>query len=131
MVLTSSETAAGFTQDQLDQAFLDALEERLLQMARAHARRNMEAQGLDVSYRILETMTAASHYIQIRDRKIAVTKFYISGDEFSATISGIVGNQFIRVGCINESPMPVNLGTGECDAAIRAAFGISLAPFAN
>lgn len=118
------EDAGGGTQADLNLPMLKAIETRTLDIFTAKVKAALRAQGQDTDLPLLQV---ASHYVEIKGRKLAIIKISLSHHINQVFLYGIVGTEFRRVVCIRTSDFDVSIPVfyGTCGEKVKEVFGVS------
>jgi hypothetical protein len=73
------------------------------------------------------TLKSEATYLEKDQKKLAVIRFYQPGMEiFFLMVGGVVGDEFVRVGCFRYSSVKIPMTYGECGSKISEVYAIGL-----
>lgn len=124
MALSATEDAEGGTQADLSLPMLKAIEKRTVDLFTAKTKAALKAQGQSTGPPPLQV---ASHYVEIKGRKLAVIKISAPRQINQVFLYGVVGKEFRRVACIRTSDVDLSIPLfyGTCGEKVKEVFGVS------
>lgn len=121
-VFTSSQTADGMTQDDLNMEMLATIE----LMTKNKLTEKMVAFMIDDGIKQPKfEVNASSVYVTVQGLKLAVVKLKIENTN-QVFIYGIKGDELLRVGCISQTKKTIPISYGKCGEAIKKVYGVDV-----
>jgi hypothetical protein len=120
IVISSSETADGYTQKDMDPRFLKVIEDATVNSVKEKTFKHLNRRGLkNPKINIL----SESIYFEQDNKKLAVIRLYIETSN-QVWIYGFKGKELIRIACVRQTSEKIPLSYGKCGEKIREVFGI-------
>jgi len=127
MAFTTTQSADGVTESDLDQPSLKNLETWIVETMLKKGRNKFSEMGYNPKDFNPE-ISANSGYINAGGKKLAVIKVNMDGSMRSVTVIGIKGAELLRASCIRASNHDIPVWSGECGNEVRKTFGVSIQP---
>ena len=121
------QSAQGATEADLDQAFLNELENWIVETMYQKGRDNYAAMGF-TSENFKSKIVANSTYVVVDGKKLAFIKINFDNSVRLVTIIGIKGSQLHRVSCARSSNHDIPVWSGECGNKVNEVFNVSIRP---
>jgi len=121
-LVVSSQDAGGTTQDQLDLTFLKNLEAYTVARTKTKMKEYFASIGQP---NIPINITSEAIYVQAGSIKLAIIRLKDAGSR-QVIITGIVGKELKRVGCIRETAQDIPVSYGPCADKIEETFGAKI-----
>jgi hypothetical protein len=115
-VASMSEPANGLTKADMNAEFLQALKENWAESYRQSVPDKKIDFGLSFESRYVDYPAQRLAIIELRLNKVAV----------GASVFGIIGDNLVRVVCLDRVGDPIDLNSGECGQKIRDVFGVTV-----
>lgn len=129
MVFTTTQSAEGVTEADLDQSALKNLEMQIVESMLQNFRNEIAEMGYNPKdFNFKPKVSANSVYINVDGKKLAVIKVNMNGSIRLVTIMGINGAELLRVNCIRASDHDILVLSGECGKEVQKTFGVSIQP---
>ena len=118
-VLVGRQAAEGVTEADFTQEFLTNLEGWVVERTGVHAKKYLDAASIPETER---RFIGESTFIERYGHKLAVVRIRIGTTTPIATIHGIVGDELVKVMCVNRSKDHVPIADGPCDDKLQEVF---------
>ena len=120
-VIVSRQPSEGITEANFNQDFLTNLESWVVERTKANATKYWDAAKVPQSMR---NVSGEGTLVERYGHRFAVIRVRAADQTPNATIVGIEGDEFIKIGCVNRSGSDVTITDGPCDAKIREVFSV-------
>lgn len=127
MAFTTTQSAEGVSESDLDQPGLKNLETWIVETMLEKGRNRFSEMGYNPKD-FKPKVAANSVYINAGGKKLAVIKINMDSSMRSVTVMGINGAELLRVSCIRASNHDIPVWSGECGNEVRKTFGVSIQP---
>jgi hypothetical protein len=121
MVFTTTQSAEGATESDLDQTVLKKLESWIVGIT-------IQKSKMFYPKDYKPKVSAKSVYVTVGGRKLIVVKLNVDNMTRSVTVMGIKGTELLRVSCIRGSNHDIPVWSGECGNEVRKSLGVSIQP---
>lgn len=121
-IVVSSQDAEGATQRDFDLEFLKNLEAYVVERTKVKAAEYLASQGIKETVEL----TSEATYVESGPVKLAVIRMRDRYGSTQIVLSGIVGAEFKRIGCIGEPGTTVPISYGPCADKIKEIFGVRI-----
>ena len=121
MVFTTTQSAEGATESDLDQTVLKKLESWIVGIT-------IQKSKMFYPKDYKPKVSAKSVYVTVGGRKLIVVKLNVDNMTRSVTVMGIKGTELLRVSCIRGSNHDIPVWSGECGNEVRKSLGVSVQP---
>ena len=122
-VVVTSQNSDGATQQDFDINFLNNLEAYTVERLKVNTNKARATQGLAP---LQSDITSEAMYVWSGPRKLAVIRFRFPDGSNSVFISGIIGDEFTRIGCIGDPVETISIATGVCAKKVEEVFGAKI-----
>jgi len=127
IAFTTVQSSEGFTEADLDQAFLINIENWILGTMFEKIMNAYPEMGYDPED-LKSGLSARSVYMIVSGKKFAIIKIDLDNYARFVTIVGIEGPEFYRVTCLRPSNHDIPVWSGECGNEVKNTFGVSIEP---
>lgn len=127
MAFTTTQSAEGVTESDLDQADLKNLETWIVETMLQKGENSFAERGFNPKD-FKPKVSATSVYVNVGGKKLAVIRVNTDSMIRSVTVMGIKGAELLRVSCIRASNHDIPVLHGECGNEVRKSFGVSIQP---
>lgn len=119
-VAVSRQASEGFTEDDLDQAFLKKFEDWSVERIAALSKKHWDAANVPENMRVIR---AESLFFERWGHKLGVTRIKIGADNPTAIIIGILDREIVRVTCTTRDGSRIAITSGPCSDKLDEIFG--------
>lgn len=119
-VIVARQASDGVTEADFSQEFLTKLEKWTVDRTSANAKKYWDAANVPFAQRQL---LGESVYLDYGKHKLAVIRVRQGATIPNATIVGIIGNELVKIACVDRGGGDVTVTAGPCGSKINEVFG--------